>query len=251
MDRTARGPDESKTSAPQERLGRWNRTFNPVVVIAAILPLGPIIAGDDPTTGPGVLHTIFSWLVFALDFGVRNRLVDDYLRSWRGRLYVVIVVVTFPVYLLVPGLEETDLLAVTRLECVAALAVAAVEAARNARILIRRIGVAGLYAAAAMFVAAVVVPRVEEPEDGFDTFGDALWWATATITTVRYRDRVPVTTSGRVIATLLMIARLAFLGVIAASLTALFGLGDSDEIRALRAEDARLSADIDRMSDGE
>jgi voltage-gated potassium channel len=50
------------------------------------------------------------------------------------------------------------------------------------------------------------------------SFGDAIWWAFTTITTVGYGDRYPVTTTGRVIAVLLMIGGIAMLGIITGSL---------------------------------
>jgi voltage-gated potassium channel len=50
------------------------------------------------------------------------------------------------------------------------------------------------------------------------SFGDAIWWAFTTITTVGYGDRYPVTTTGRVIAVLLMIGGIAMLGIVTGSL---------------------------------
>lgn len=251
-------------ASPAERLNRWSRVFNPVVVIAAILPLAAVVADDDPTTGPGALLSLGCWLVFAVDFAVRIWLSEGFLRTWKGKTYLFIVVVTFPLFLLVPGLEETDLLAVARLGWLAVLAVAGAESAHEARVLVNRIGAAGLYAATAVLVAAIVVNRVEDAEDGFASFGDSLWWALSTITTVGYGDRVPVTNPGRFIAALLMLSGLAFLGVIAASLAAFFGIGDRGtdeesgeptyadlvaEVRSLRAAVERLAPDAE--SDGD
>lgn len=50
------------------------------------------------------------------------------------------------------------------------------------------------------------------------TFGDALWWALATITTVGYGDHFPVTPTGRAVAAGLMLAGVALLGTITAAL---------------------------------
>lgn len=110
--------------------------MNPVVIVAAILPLGPLVAGGDPTQGPGLVVALASWVVFAIDFAVRTRLDDAFLRTWKGRLYLGIVVVTFPVYVLVPGLEEADLLVVSRLGWVAVLAISGIESVRDARVLV-------------------------------------------------------------------------------------------------------------------
>jgi voltage-gated potassium channel len=49
-------------------------------------------------------------------------------------------------------------------------------------------------------------------------FGTALWWAASTMTTVGYGDKVPVTIEGRLIAVGLMIAGIALLGVVTATL---------------------------------
>jgi voltage-gated potassium channel len=241
--------------------------MNPVVIVAAILPLGPLASGEDPTEGPGLVVALASWVVFAIDFAVRTRLDDAFLRTWKGRLYLGIVVVTFPVYVLVPGLEETDLLVVSRLGWVAVLAISGIESVRDTRVLVRRVGVAGLYALTAVFVGALVVKRVEDPDDGFETLGDSLWWAISTITTVGYGDRVPVTALGRVTGALLMLVGLAFLGMIAASLAAYFGLDETEpdgpvadsgehgyemlvaEVRALRAEVARVNARLESPDD--
>jgi voltage-gated potassium channel len=49
------------------------------------------------------------------------------------------------------------------------------------------------------------------------TFGDALWWAVTTMSTVGYGDRYPTTLEGRVVGARLMLAGVALLGVITAT----------------------------------
>ena len=49
------------------------------------------------------------------------------------------------------------------------------------------------------------------PDANIVTFGDAIWWAFVTITTVGYGDYYPVTTPGRVVAVLLMAGGVAVL----------------------------------------
>ena len=56
------------------------------------------------------------------------------------------------------------------------------------------------------------------PEANITTFGDAVWWGLATITTVGYGDHLPVTPTGRAVAGTLMLAGVALLRVITASL---------------------------------
>lgn len=45
---------------------------------------------------------------------------------------------------------------------------------------------------------------------------DAIWWSITTITTVGYGDKYPVTTEGRIIATILMIYGVGIFGTISA-----------------------------------
>jgi voltage-gated potassium channel len=49
-------------------------------------------------------------------------------------------------------------------------------------------------------------------------FGDAIWWAVSTMTTVGYGDHYPVTPVGRLVAFGLMIGGIALLGTVTATL---------------------------------
>jgi len=76
------------------------------------------------------------------------------------------------------------------------------------------------------------------------TADDAVWWAFATITTVGYGDRFPVTTEGRLVAVLLMSAGVGLFGIFSGFVASWFIGGDNDrsdgELVALREEIARL-----------
>lgn len=62
----------------------------------------------------------------------------------------------------------------------------------------------------------------EQDADGANitTIGDALWWASTTVTTVGYGDRFPVTTEGRFIAVALMVVGIGLVGAVTASVAA-------------------------------
>lgn len=79
-------------------------------------------------------------------------------------------------------------------------------------------------AVVSLLLGAVAVLDAERGSPGanINTFGDALWWAASTVTTVGYGDRYPVTTEGRVIAVLLMLVGIALVGSITASVAAWF-----------------------------
>jgi voltage-gated potassium channel len=100
-----------------------------------------------------------------------------------------------------------------------------------------------------MVVAALAMLDAERTavDSGITTFGDALWWAGATVTTVGYGDAVPVTAVGRAVAFALMLVGISMLGVVTASVAAWFVARTRrdevdlvEEVRLQRAEIAEL-----------
>lgn len=59
-------------------------------------------------------------------------------------------------------------------------------------------------------------------ENSINTFGDAIWWSLVTTTTVGYGDISPESTGGRVIAGILMIFGIGFLGMVISSMATFF-----------------------------
>jgi len=71
--------------------------------------------------------------------------------------------------------------------------------------------------------SSIAILNVENtPESNIKSPSDALWWAFATITTVGYGDRFPVTHEGRVIAALLMTAGVGLFGTFTAYVASFF-----------------------------
>jgi voltage-gated potassium channel len=91
------------------------------------------------------------------------------------------------------------------------------------------------------FVASLAVLDAERdaPDASITTFGDALWWTITTVSTVGYGDRYPVTLEGRLVAGGLMVAGIALLGVVTASLASWF-------VENLRRHERRLESEVDR-----
>jgi voltage-gated potassium channel len=75
-----------------------------------------------------------------------------------------------------------------------------------------------------VLVGALPTWSVERSHPGTNivTFWDAVWWAMETITTVGYGDHHPTTPLGRVVAGGLMIAGIALVGVITATVVTWF-----------------------------
>lgn len=94
-------------------------------------------------------------------------------------------------------------------------------------------------------VAALAVLNAERDRPGanIESFGDALWWAATTITTVGYGDRYPTTGEGRVIAVGLMGSGIALLGVITAALASWF-VAKLSEVEESERETGATVADL-------
>jgi len=89
--------------------------------------------------------------------------------------------------------------------------------------------------------SSVAILRFEDlPESNIKTADDAVWWAFATITTVGYGDRFPVSGEGRLIAAIMMTAGVGLFGAFSAALAAWFLAPEEEatdqEIAGLRAE---------------
>lgn len=97
------------------------------------------------------------------------------------------------------------------------------------------------------YAISIWVWQVERLRPGatIKNWGDSLWWAVATITTVGYGDVTPITATGRVLGTFLMVGGTLVLGVVSASVIS--GLSDKwKEMSATRAERVRREQEIRR-----
>ncbi len=119
--------------------------------------------------------------------------------------------------------------------------------------------IAGLWFVA--IVAFGILERLVDP-GSFKSIWQGMWWATQTVTTVGYGDIVPGQTSGRLIASVLMIGGLSLFAVVTGVITSSFVersraarqeregdplLAKMDEMEATLAE---IRADVARLSPG-
>jgi voltage-gated potassium channel len=108
---------------------------------------------------------------------------------------------------------------------------------------------AALVALLLIVFCSIAILNFEIAEDSnIKTAEDAIWWAFATVTTVGYGDRYPVTSEGRFVAALLMCSGVGLFGTFSGFLAAWFigpntpaeGSNANDEIRLLREEVVQL-----------
>lgn len=79
---------------------------------------------------------------------------------------------------------------------------------------------AGVFSVLLVYCGALAVFEAERdaPNAIIRSFGDSIWWAIITITTVGYGDMYPVTVVGKIIAILLIISGIAVIGILTAAL---------------------------------
>jgi voltage-gated potassium channel len=107
---------------------------------------------------------------------------------------------------------------------------------------------------AIVYAASLAILDVEgtHPESKIHTLGDALWWATTTVTTVGYGDLSPVTPMGKLVAVALMIGGIALVGSVTATLASWIvrrvAQEDAAEEVATRAQIEELREEIRRLA---
>jgi voltage-gated potassium channel len=106
--------------------------------------------------------------------------------------------------------------------------------------------------AAVVVAGGAAVWRLERGRPGttFHSWGDGVWWALTTMTTVGYGDHVPGTTPGRLVAAVIMVSGVAVLGAVAAVVALVFASAvASREERVLEAEAATREGRLDTRLD--
>ncbi len=219
-----------ETSGSEERLRNVYDVFMMLVIVASLVPL----AFKEE-------YAAFEWIdriaaaVFIVDYALRLLTADYKLNKggWSFLLYpftpmaLVDLVAILPSLRLIRGVFR--LLKVFRLFRTLRVfrAFKAIRYSRSLR-LIRSVLekqrqpliTVGMLAVAYVLISALVIFNVE-PET-FDTFFDAVYWATVSLTTVGYGDIYPVTAVGRVVTMISSVFGIAIIALPSAILTAGF-----------------------------
>ena len=239
----------------EARRERWDQRVEYPLTIAAGLFLA---AYAWPILDPGLdsalvdlclVVTWSTWFLFAVDYLTRLTLSVDR-RQFVQRNTLDLAVVVLPI-----------LRPLRLLRLVTAISVLNRHAGRSLR------GRVAVFVAGStslvIFVSALAVLEAERgaPDANIATFGDAVWWALTTVTTVGYGDHFPVTGTGRFVAGGLMLAGIALLGIVTASLATWLiervreveeesGQVTRRDLAALTREVAALRGEIGRIGGG-
>ncbi len=200
----------------EPRVAAWNRRVDWWLTGLAILFLAgyawSVLDTSLSATGRDALELLLTgtWVLFAIDYLIRLGLAERKLR-FVGRHLLDLVILVLPMFRQLRALRVITVISVLN---------------RQLRDDVR--GRVAVYVASTValvgFVASLAVLDAERdvPDATITTFGDAVWWTITTISTVGYGDRYPVTFEGRIVAASLMVAGIALLGVVTASIASWF-----------------------------
>jgi voltage-gated potassium channel len=228
------------------RLQRWEkRTEWPLAAIATIFlavysvqvlanPQGRLDAALEAVL-------LITWAVFAIDYVARLVLATARW-NWFRRHLIDLAVVSLPF------LRPLRLLRLLVL-------FGALQKAVGGAIRGKVITYTAFSAALLIYVASLAILDEERglPGSTINNFGDAVWWAITTVTTVGYGDLSPTTPRGKVIAVFLMLGGISLVGMITATLASWIiqqvAREDSANQAATAAEFDALRADMGQRID--
>ena len=235
----------ARSARNDELRQRWERRAEPVLLILAVAMIPLIVGHFDRNLPDSAQMWLFVgdaviWTVFGIDLAVRVWLAEHRRHFIVNHWYEFLIVA-------IPFFRPLRVLLLLRL--VVVLKVFSEMLRRRA------IGVSLLASLLAIALATTVVVLVEQSGEGaIDSWGTALWWAVATITTVGYGDVTPVTAVGRAVGVLLMVVGIGVFGVLTANVAAWFVEGqkseaspEAAELRRLQAENETLRAEIQSL----
>ena len=235
----------STSPSTDTRVERWESASEwPLSVTAVIFLIAyawPILNPDIPDSAKTLFRTInlLAWAIFIIDYVVRLALAERRLHYWSRHLLDLAVIA-------LPLLRPMRLLRLVML--LKAVNRTATSSLRG-RIAVYVAGGTGLL----LFCGALAILDAERGHPGANIrdFGDAAWWAVATVSTVGYGDRYPVTTEGRAVAFGLMLGGIALLGVVTASIASwlIDRVQEAEETAesATRADVAALAARVEDL----
>lgn len=234
--------DDGKTSA-QRRYEAWS-TF-PIFVasliwlIAAFFEFDPRLSSLYQAEGRWLGGIV--WALFAIDLLIRFMLDREHgtfvKRNWL--LFIALLVPPLRIIFVIGAVHRIT---------------------RDRNTLTKQVGLYALYSVATVvFLGALLTLtfEIDAPGASITSFGDAVWWAFVTVTTVGYGDFTPVTERGRTIAVLIMFTGAAAVGALTAALASRFSASKAetvqvdndvvalrDEVVALRAQLAAVAAHL-------
>jgi len=200
---------ESKLDA-YDRISRL-----PIFMFGMFILIGMILKfGSEFDTAEGDTIFLIGWFGFVIDLVLRW-VFDDERRTFVRRHWLLILAVVLPPLRVV------------------LIGYVVVRLARSPAQLRNRLSLYSLYLTILVITfGAIIVLAFEKqnPQANIKNYGQALWWAVCTIATVGYGDYTPVTTGGRISATIVILTGLATISIVTATIASRFVSGPATAV---------------------
>lgn len=207
-----------------DRYDRFTRMTDVPLMVLSLLWLPVLVVPMVATLSPDLAETFdaidyFVWAVFVVEYLAKLYLVPTRLKFIRTHV-VDLAVIAMP---MLRPLRAARLLRFLRVARAGLLVTNALNRGR-AVLTHRGLHYVLLTALAVVFVGAAIVLVFERKASGgnIHSYGDALWWALVTMTTIGYGDHFPVSTGGRGVAVVLMLVGISLVGVVTATIASYF-----------------------------
>lgn len=226
------GKDKSVQAPYGERVARVERVTDPVMLVLSVVYVVAFVIGYLPEIDPllrddALLAENAIVVIFALELGVRVAAAERRLAYLKACWLDVVII-------LLPFLRPLrPFVALLRVIPMVSRGVRGLQ-----HVLGRYQGAYVLVLGAVTILLGTGLVLIFERDSGgsIESFGDALWWAMTTITTVGYGDTYPVTPGGRSVAVVLMAVGIAVFGVLTAGIAAYFVGEDESEGQSVQLE---------------
>jgi voltage-gated potassium channel len=192
----------------------------PVLIIPLVTPVHGAMRDAFTTID------VIVWALFALEYVAKLYLAPERWKYTKSHVLDLIIVV-------VPFFRPLRAARLLRLEALARVLVVGGEGFRRTKEVLTHKGFHFVILAAALlvFLCAGLVTVAEKGAHGSNIhdYGQGLWWAIVTVTTVGYGDRFPITPFGQGVAVVLMLAGIGLIGALTATVASYFVEQQADE----------------------
>jgi voltage-gated potassium channel len=226
----------------------------PLTLVALLIV--PAVFLEDNSSSPTVRYWALQlnwavWLVFCLEYLARLLTAPSRAQFVRRAWLDLAIIALSPPFGVPAQWQNTRALRGLRLLRVARAAALLGMGLRTGKRALRHhpFQFVVLVATVTVFFGAIGVYVAEEGRNAnIQSFGDSLWWAIVTVTTVGYGDVSPTTVEGRVLAVMMMIVGVGVIGVLTAALASLLLRADhTDHADELHERLNTLEAKLDRL----
>lgn len=232
----------------------WKKTYLITMSLLAIISILLVIL--DISKYINITNTPYSLIdngilaIFAIDYFTRLAIAKNKLQFIRSNVFDLLSIIPFS--------SAFALFRITRVTRVARLARVIRLAGLTGRLkgnLSHFFKINGLWYVSLMCIVILLISSVAYSITEKVSFVEAIWWSIATTTTVGYGDISPHTIIGKVIATILMLVGIGFVGMFTSSVMTFFSEKEDDasmklvlkKLEKIEQENSELKLKIDKL----